>query len=80
MVRASGTLNSLSDSQVLGQYVEARRRGGVAEEAFRELVNRHGPMVLGVCRQILQHQLDADDAFPATFLVLVRKRCSYRAG
>ena len=50
----------------------------IAEEAFRELVNRHGPMVLGVCRQILRHQHDADDAFQATFLVLVRKARSIR--
>ena len=50
----------------------------MAEAAFRELVNRHGPMVLGVCRQILRHPHDADDAFQATFLVLVRKARSIR--
>ncbi len=44
-----------------------------AESAFKELVDRHGPMVMGVCRQILRHTHDADDAFQATFLVLVRK-------
>ncbi|HEV3311277.1 MAG TPA: sigma-70 family RNA polymerase sigma factor, partial [Chloroflexota bacterium] len=55
-----------------------RGRGTKAEEAFRELVDRHGPMVLGICRQILRHHHDADDAFQATFLILVRKARSIR--
>jgi RNA polymerase sigma factor (sigma-70 family) len=69
----SGTLTGLSDSQLLSQYVNARGRDTVAETAFRELVHRHGPMVLGICRQILRRHHDADDAFQATFLILVRK-------
>ncbi|WP_165246354.1 sigma-70 family RNA polymerase sigma factor [Paludisphaera soli] len=47
------------------------RRGD--ESAFEALVGRHGPMVRGVCRRLLASPHDADDAFQATFLVLVRK-------
>jgi RNA polymerase sigma factor (sigma-70 family) len=72
----SGTLTGLSDAQLLSRFTEARDAS--AESAFRELLHRHGPMVLGVCRQILRQPHDADDAFQATFLVLVRKARSLR--
>jgi RNA polymerase sigma factor (sigma-70 family) len=58
----------LSDGQLLDRFVAARD-----EAAFLALLQRHGPMVLGVCRRILGDAHDADDAFQAAFLVLVRK-------
>jgi RNA polymerase sigma factor (sigma-70 family) len=43
------------------------------DRAFAKLLQRHGPMVLGVCRRILRHDGDAEDAFQATFLIFLRK-------
>ncbi len=50
------------------------------EAAFEELLCRHGPMVLGVCRRLLHAKHDADDVFQATFLVFVHKAKSIRKG
>jgi RNA polymerase sigma factor (sigma-70 family) len=61
----------LSDAQLLECFIANRE-----EAAFEALVRRHGPMVLGVCRRLLRCSHDADDAFQATFLVLVRKAAS----
>jgi RNA polymerase sigma factor (sigma-70 family) len=57
-----------SDGHLLRQFVRFGDQG-----AFGVLVRRHGPMVLGVCRRVLRHAHDAEDAFQATFLVLVHK-------
>jgi RNA polymerase sigma factor (sigma-70 family) len=72
----AGTFSGLSDQQLLEQFLE--RRDEVAELAFAVLVERHGPMVLGVCRRIMRDLHDAEDAFQATFLVLARKGRSIR--
>ncbi len=74
----TGTMTGLSDAQLLSRFVQARDSTG--ELAFRELILRHGPMVLAVCRQVLRHSHDVDDAFQATFLVLVRRAHSLRVG
>ncbi len=64
-------LAELSDEDLLNEYLS--QTGPDSQEAFRELVVRHGPMVLGVCRHVLNQPQDAEDAFQATFLVLARK-------
>ena len=66
-----GTIGALTDAQLLDRFTS--HRDETAELAFRALVERHGPMVLRVCRAVLRDTHDADDAFQATFLVLLRR-------
>jgi RNA polymerase sigma factor (sigma-70 family) len=66
-----GTIGDLSDGQLLERFTTCG--GDAAELAFTALVERHGPMVLRVCRGSLKDPNDAQDAFQATFLVLVQK-------
>src|SRR6516225_8722741 len=60
-----------SDSDLLERFIQERD-----EIAFEAIVRRHGPLVLGVCRRILFDPQDVEDAFQATFLVLVRRATS----
>jgi hypothetical protein len=64
-----------TDADLLRRFVAGRD-----EDAFAALVARHGPIVYAVCRRLLRHAHDAEDAFQATFLVLARKAASIRRG
>src|SRR6187402_3153450 len=62
------------DADLLARFVRDRDH-----LAFEELVRRHGPLVWAVCRQLLPHHADAEDAFQAVFLALVRSAATIRA-
>jgi RNA polymerase sigma factor (sigma-70 family) len=73
-----GVVGDLSDSQLLHRFLTGR--DGADQDAFSALVERHGPMVFGVCREVLGNPHDAQDAFQATFLVMARKAGSVKNG
>lgn len=79
LLRSSGPLTparygeEAPDALLLDRFIEQWDQA-----AFRDLVGRHGPMVLGVCRRILRDPHAAEDVFQATFLLLVRKAGSVR--
>jgi RNA polymerase sigma factor (sigma-70 family) len=69
---APGT-GELTDKQLLQRFADRRE-----EDAFAALMQRYGQLVWGVCRHVLRHDHDAEDAFQATFLVLARNSASIR--
>jgi RNA polymerase sigma factor (sigma-70 family) len=71
-----GVVGDVSDGQLLERFTTSHREA--AELAFHSLVERHGPMVLRICRRLLDDPNDADDAFQATFLVLLRRAGAIR--
>jgi RNA polymerase sigma-70 factor (ECF subfamily) len=73
----AGAVGTLPDGQLLDRFASRRDDEG-AEAAFTALVERHGPMVLRVCRGVLGDVHEAQDAFQAVFLVLARKAGSIR--
>src|SRR5262245_4040604 len=65
--------DALGDGELLDRFVHHRD-----EAAFNQLVQRHGRMILGVCRSFLSNASDVEDAFQVTFLVLVRSAGSVK--
>src|SRR5437899_91758 len=69
----AAALEEMSDRQLVEQFLACGD-----EAVFEALVRRHGPMVYRVCRRVLRHSEDAEDAFQATFLLLARKLSTVR--
>ena len=63
----------LTDAELLTRFIESRQ-----EAAFTQLLERHGPMVLSVCRRVLQGRDGTEDAFQVTFVILARRARSIR--
>ncbi len=66
-----GAVGGMTDAQLVAQFLAQQEDG--AQAAFEGLVDRHGPMVMHVCRGVLRDEHDAEDAFQTTFVVLARK-------
>jgi RNA polymerase sigma factor (sigma-70 family) len=73
---ANGAAGTATDGELLARFLD--RRGEASESAFASIVERHGPMVLRVCRILTGDTHDAVDALQATFLVLTRRAGSLR--
>ncbi len=69
----NGTVVCLGERQLLDRFLS---QGD--ESAFEAIVGRHGPMVLSICRHVLDDEQDVEDAFQATFLILVKRASSIR--
>jgi RNA polymerase sigma factor (sigma-70 family) len=65
---SDSSLDRQPDAALIARYVAVRD-----QEAFRELVRRHGPMVLCACARVLRHRQDAEDAFQAVFVILAAR-------
>ena len=83
VIRSGGTTASAAshraglaatDGELLMQFARYRN-----EQAFAEIVTRHGGLVWMVCRQVLRHHQDVEDAFQATFLILAQRARSIRS-
>lgn len=72
----AGAIGQSPDSELLHRYISQRGEG--AEQAFAALVERHGPMVLRVCRGVLRDEHEALDAFQGTFLILAQRARAIR--
>ncbi len=76
-VLTAGAIGSLPDGVLLDRFLSGRGDTD-SSAAFAVLVQRHGPMVLGVCRDVLRNHHDAEDAAQATFLILAKHGGSIR--
>ena len=74
----AGNLGALTDGQLLERFCTGPE--AEAELAFTALIDRHGPVVQRICRGMLRNEHDSQDAFQATFLVLLRQRARSGSG